>query len=67
MAGAFLIPPALLLTSPASLDVRSRRPLLHSGSGFGASRSTPHPIVFKTLKKLQQMVPNWEELLDMRK
>ncbi|KIR55879.1 hypothetical protein I315_01761 [Cryptococcus gattii Ru294] len=60
IAGAFLIPPAILLTFvPAWVFGR----LVTLGFGVGM---WGQPLIIKGIEKFVEAVPNWQELLDMR-
>ncbi|WVO22305.1 uncharacterized protein IAS62_003635 [Cryptococcus decagattii] len=60
IAGAFLIPPAILLTFvPAWVFGR----LATLGFGIGM---WGQPLIIKGIEKFVEAVPNWQELLDMR-
>ncbi|WVQ82424.1 hypothetical protein IAT38_004552 [Cryptococcus sp. DSM 104549] len=60
IAGAFLIPPALLLTYvPAWVFGRSATFLF--GVGMWGQ-----PLLIKAAKKFVELVPDWQDLLDMR-
>ena len=61
IAGAFLVPPILLFTFvPAWIFGRAIT------FGFGAAL-WGQPLLVRGMKKFVEIVPNWEELLDMRK
>ncbi|KGB74623.2 hypothetical protein CNBG_0461 [Cryptococcus deuterogattii R265] len=60
IAGAFLIPPAILLTFVPAW-VFGRLATLGFGVGMWGQ-----PLIIKGIKKFVEAVPNWQELLDMR-
>lgn len=60
IAGAFLIPPAFLLTFVPAW-VFGRLATLGFGVGMWGQ-----PLIIKGINKFVEVVPNWQELLDMR-
>ncbi|KAL0250702.1 hypothetical protein I308_102885 [Cryptococcus tetragattii IND107] len=60
IAGAFLIPPAILLTFVPAW-VFGRLATLGFGVGMWGQ-----PLIIKGIEKFVEAVPNWQELLDMR-
>lgn len=61
MAGAFLLPPMFLFTFvPPWVFARS------ASFGFGVAMFA-QPLIMRAGKKFVELVPDWEEKLDMRK